>query len=49
METCRISFLEKGNIPEASRVLSEAMLENPNHLVFAMGYHNLPEPPIMID
>ena len=38
METNRISFLEKSNISEASRVLSEAMLKNPNHLAIFQGH-----------
>ena len=38
METCRISFLEKSNISEASRVLSEAMLKNPNHIAIFRGH-----------
>jgi GNAT superfamily N-acetyltransferase len=38
METCRISFLEKSNISEASRILSEAMLEVPNHIAIFQGH-----------
>jgi ribosomal protein S18 acetylase RimI-like enzyme len=38
METCRISFLEKSNISEASRVLSEAMLKVPNHIAIFQGH-----------
>jgi GNAT superfamily N-acetyltransferase len=37
METCRISFLEKSNISEASRILSEAMLKVPNHIAIFQG------------
>ncbi|MEN8806976.1 MAG: GNAT family N-acetyltransferase [Desulfobacterales bacterium] len=38
METCSISFLEKGNISEASRVLSKAMLEVPIHVAIFQGH-----------
>jgi ribosomal protein S18 acetylase RimI-like enzyme len=38
MEICRISFLEKSNISEASRVLSEAMLKVPNHIAIFQGH-----------
>ena len=38
METCRISFLEKGSISEASRVLSEAMLNVPLHIAVFQGH-----------
>jgi ribosomal protein S18 acetylase RimI-like enzyme len=38
METCRISFLEKSNISEASKVLSEAMLKVPNHIAIFQGH-----------
>ena len=38
METCRISFLEKSSISEASRVLSEAMLKNPLHIAVFQGH-----------
>ena len=38
METCRISFLEKSNISEASRVLSEAMLKVPIHIAIFQGH-----------
>ena len=38
METCRISFLEKSNISEASRVLSEAMLNVPLHIAVFQGH-----------
>jgi len=38
METCRISFLEKGNISEAARVLSMAMLKVPNHVAIFQGH-----------
>jgi ribosomal protein S18 acetylase RimI-like enzyme len=38
MDTCRISFLEKSNISEASKVLSEAMLKVPNHIAIFQGH-----------
>jgi ribosomal protein S18 acetylase RimI-like enzyme len=38
METCQISFLEKSNISEASRVLSEAMLKVPIHIAIFQGH-----------
>ena len=38
METCRIAFLEKSSISEASRVLSEAMLKNPLHIAVFQGH-----------
>jgi ribosomal protein S18 acetylase RimI-like enzyme len=38
METCRISFSEKSNISEASRVLSEAMLNVPLHIAVFQGH-----------
>ena len=38
METCNLSFLEKGNISGASRVLSEAMLKNPIHIAVFQGH-----------
>jgi len=38
METCSISFLEKGDISEASRVLSEAMLKVPIHVAVFQGH-----------
>ena len=38
METCQISFLEKSNISEASRVLSEAMLKVPLHIAIFQGH-----------
>ena len=38
METCRISFLEKHHISEASRVLSEAMLNVPLHIAVFQGH-----------
>lgn len=37
MDTCRISLLEKSNIAAASRVLSEAMLNNPLHVAIFQG------------
>jgi ribosomal protein S18 acetylase RimI-like enzyme len=37
METCRISFLQKSNISEASGVLSEAMLKVPIHIAIFQG------------
>jgi ribosomal protein S18 acetylase RimI-like enzyme len=37
MGTCRISFLEKSNISEASRVLSAAMLKVPIHIAIFRG------------
>ena len=38
MEQLKISFLEKSNTSEASRVLSEAMLKNPLHIAVFQGY-----------
>ena len=38
METCRISFSEKSNISDASRVLSEAMLNVPLHIAVFQGH-----------
>jgi GNAT superfamily N-acetyltransferase len=38
MEKLKISFLEKSNISEASRVLSEAMLKNPLHIAVFQGH-----------
>jgi ribosomal protein S18 acetylase RimI-like enzyme len=38
METCRISFLEKSDIPEASKVLSKAMLKVPLHVAVFQGH-----------
>jgi len=38
METCRISFSEKSNFSEASRVLSEAMLNVPLHIAVFQGH-----------
>jgi ribosomal protein S18 acetylase RimI-like enzyme len=37
MEMCQISFLQKSNISEASRVLSEAMLKVPIHMAIFQG------------
>ncbi|MGD9053548.1 MAG: GNAT family N-acetyltransferase [Desulfobacterales bacterium] len=37
MQTCRISFLQKSDISEASRVLSEAMLKVPIHIAIFQG------------
>lgn len=37
MKICKISFLEKSNISEASRVLSEAMLKVPIHVAIFQG------------
>ena len=37
MDTCRISFLQKSDIPEASSVLSEAMLKVPIHIAIFQG------------
>jgi ribosomal protein S18 acetylase RimI-like enzyme len=37
MEMCQISFLQKSNISEASRVLSEAMLKVPIHMAIFRG------------
>jgi len=37
MEELNISFLEKNDIPEASRVLSEAVLKNPLHVTVFQG------------
>ena len=38
MDICRVSFLEKSNISEASRVLSEAMLKVPIHVAVFQGH-----------
>ena len=38
MEKLKISFLEKSDISEASRVLSEAMLKNPVHIAVFQGH-----------
>ncbi len=38
MEKFKISFLEKSDIPEASRVLSEAMLKVPLHIAVFQGH-----------
>jgi ribosomal protein S18 acetylase RimI-like enzyme len=38
MEKLKISFLEKSDISEASRVLSEAMLKNPLHIAVFQGH-----------
>jgi hypothetical protein len=38
MEKIRISFLEKSNISESSRVLSEAMLNVPLHIAVFQGH-----------
>jgi len=38
MEKLKISFLEKRDISEASRVLSEAMLKNPLHIAVLQGH-----------
>jgi ribosomal protein S18 acetylase RimI-like enzyme len=38
METFRISFLEKSNISEAARILSEAMLKVPIHIAVFQGH-----------
>ena len=38
MEKLKISFLEKSDILEASRVLSEAMLKNPVHIAVFQGH-----------
>ena len=37
MDMCQISFLQKSNISEASRVLSEAMLKVPIHIAIFQG------------
>ncbi|MGD9149960.1 MAG: GNAT family N-acetyltransferase [Desulfobacterales bacterium] len=38
MKICKISFLEKSNISEASSVLSEAMLKVPIHMAIFQGH-----------
>jgi GNAT superfamily N-acetyltransferase len=38
MEKLKISFLEKNDISEASRVLSKAMLKNPLHIAVFQGH-----------
>ena len=38
MKTCRISFMEKSDIPEASKVLGKAMLKVPLHIAVFMGH-----------
>jgi ribosomal protein S18 acetylase RimI-like enzyme len=38
MEKLRISFLERSDLSEASRVLSEAMLKNPLHIAVLQGH-----------